>query len=44
YQTRQQAKQDIFEYIEVFYNRQRRHSTIGYQTPSDYDKAYRDVA
>ncbi|MEJ2620632.1 MAG: IS3 family transposase, partial [Candidatus Thiodiazotropha sp.] len=44
YQTRQQAKQDIFEYIEVFYNRQRRHSTIGYQTPLDYDKAYRDVA
>ena len=33
YQTRQEAKQDIFEYIEVFYNRQRRHSTIGYQTP-----------
>ena len=44
YQTRQQAKQDIFEYIEVFYNRQRRHSTIGYQTPLNYDKAYQDVA
>ena len=44
YQTRQEAKQEIFEYIEVFYNRQRRHSTIGYQTPLGYDKAYRKVA
>jgi transposase InsO family protein len=44
YQTRQKAKQEIFEYIEVFYNRQRRHSTIGYQTPLDYDNAYRNVA
>ena len=33
YQTRLEAKQEIFEYIEVFYSRQRRHSTIGYQTP-----------
>jgi transposase InsO family protein len=31
--TRAQAKAAIFEYIEVFYNRQRRHSGIGYQTP-----------
>lgn len=44
YKTREEAKQEIFEYIEVFYNRQRRHSTIGYQTPLDYDKAYRNVA
>lgn len=43
YQTRQEAKQDIFEYIEVFYNRQRRHSTIGYQTPLGYEKACRKV-
>jgi transposase InsO family protein len=27
------SKAAIFEYIEVFYNRQRRHSSIGYQTP-----------
>ena len=44
YQTRQEAKQEIFEYIEVFYNRQRRHSTIGYQTPMGYEKACRKVA
>jgi transposase InsO family protein len=44
YQNRQEAKQEIFEYIEVFYNRQRRHSTIGYQTPLGYEKQYRDVA
>lgn len=30
YQTREQAKQSIFEYVEVFYNRQRLHSTLGY--------------
>jgi transposase InsO family protein len=44
YQSRQDAKQEIFEYIEVFYNRQRRHSTIGYQTPFDYEKEIRKVA
>ena len=33
FKTRAQVKAVIFEYIEVFYNRQRRHSSIGYQTP-----------
>ncbi|MBW2152343.1 MAG: IS3 family transposase, partial [Deltaproteobacteria bacterium] len=28
----------IFEYIEVFYNRQRRHSALGYLSPSEYEK------
>jgi putative transposase len=32
FRTRAQAKAAIFEYIEVFYNRQRRHSGIGYKT------------
>lgn len=36
YQTRAEAKQDIFEYIEVFYNRQRLHSALGYKTPIEY--------
>jgi putative transposase len=27
---------DIFDYIEVFYNRQRRHSTLGYLTPVQF--------
>ncbi len=31
--TREQAMAAIFEYIEVFYNRQRRHSALGYKTP-----------
>ena len=33
YATREQAKSDIFAYIEGFYNRTRRHSSIGYKTP-----------
>lgn len=36
FKTRQQACSAIFEYIEVFYNRQRLHSTIGYLTPSEF--------
>ena len=44
YQTREEARQEIFEYIEVFYNRQRRHSTIGYQTPLGYEQECRKVA
>lgn len=44
YRTREDAKQDIFEYIEVFYNRQRRHSTIGYQAPLAYDVTYLKAA
>ena len=37
YRTRQQAVSAIFEYIEVFYNRQRRHSKRGYQSPSEFE-------
>ena len=37
YATRDDAKQDIFEYIEVFYNRKRRHSTLGYDSPAEYE-------
>jgi len=37
YVTREEARQDIFEYIEVFYNRQRRHSTLGYHSPAEYE-------
>lgn len=33
YATREQAKQSIFEYVEVFYNRQRKHSPLGYLSP-----------
>ncbi len=37
YATREDAKRDIFEYIEVFYNRKRRHSTLGYDSPAEYE-------
>jgi putative transposase len=37
YQTRDEARRDIFEYIEVFYNRQRRHSTLGYLSPVQFE-------
>jgi len=37
YLTRIQAKADIFEYIEVFYNRSRKHSALGYMNPAQYE-------
>ena len=37
YLTREQAKACVFYYIEVFYNRKRRHSALGYQSPHDYE-------
>lgn len=36
YGTREEAKRDIFDYIEGFYNRRRRHSTLGYVSPAEY--------
>ena len=38
------AQQAVFEYIEVFYNRRRRHSTIGYKTPAQQEEIYRSAA
>jgi putative transposase len=40
YKTRNEAKQSIFEYIEVFYNQQRRHSYLGYLTPDEFERQY----
>lgn len=37
YATREQARQSLFEYIEVFYNRRRLHSTLGYRSPADFE-------
>ncbi len=43
YLTREQAKKSIFEYIEVFYNRQRRHSTLNYMTPLAFEQNYQQT-
>jgi transposase InsO family protein len=40
YVTRDQARTSIFEYIETFYNRSRRHSTLEYLSPADYEAAH----
>ena len=37
YATRDEARQSIFEYIEIFYNRQRLHSALGYETPDAFE-------
>lgn len=41
YTTHAEARQDIFEYIEVWYNRQRKHSSIGYKSPVAYEEQWR---
>ncbi len=38
FKTREEAKRKIFEYIEMYYNRKRAHSTIGYLSPFEYEK------
>ena len=40
FRTRAQAAHEIFEYIEVFYNRARRHSSNDYVSPIDFEKDY----
>ncbi|MFV2005658.1 MAG: IS3 family transposase [Gammaproteobacteria bacterium] len=40
YKSIETAKAGIFEYIEIFYNRQRRHSAIDYMSPNDYEQQY----
>ncbi len=42
--TREQARQVVFEYIEVFYNRTRRHAKIGNQIPSHFAKQFYEVS
>jgi putative transposase len=38
YRSRDQARADVFDYIERFYNPQRRHSTIGYLSPMEFER------
>ena len=37
YRTRDEARADVFDYIERFYNTRRRHSTIGYLSPMEFE-------
>lgn len=39
YRTRDEAKADVFDYVERFYNPRRRHSTLGYLSPVEYEKS-----
>ena len=39
YATREEAALDLFEYIEVIYNRARVHSALGYLSPAEFEKA-----
>ena len=38
YRTRDEARADVFDYIERFYNAVRRHSTIGYVSPVEFER------
>jgi putative transposase len=38
YRSRDEARADVFDYIERFYNPKRRHSTIGYQSPVEFER------
>lgn len=40
YETREQARISIFEYVEMFYNNQRRHSTLGYVSPTEFERRF----
>jgi putative transposase len=40
FETREHARRSIFEYVEVFYNNQRRHSTLGYVSPAEFEQRY----
>ena len=39
FKTREEARTAVFEYIEVFYNRQRRHQSLDYVSPVDYERS-----
>ena len=44
YNTRKEAELDIFDYVEIFYNRTRLHSTLGYVSPAEFEEKGRKAA
>ena len=40
YATREQATASLFAYIETFYNRVRRHSSLGYVAPAEFERTH----
>jgi len=40
YTSREEAKASIFEYVEVFYNRVRRHSSLGFLSPEEFERSH----
>ena len=43
YSTREEARRKIFEYLFVFYNNKRRHSYLGYKTPTEFEQQFGDT-
>ena len=43
YRTRLEARLSVFEYVEMFYNRQRRHSSLGYRSPQQYERLLNEI-
>jgi len=44
YVTREEVRADVFDYIEMFYNPRRRHSTLGQISPVEFEKCYAVLA
>ncbi|CAN5555542.1 hypothetical protein BH09GEM1_BH09GEM1_23560 [soil metagenome] len=42
--TKEDARRAIFRYIEMWYNRKRRHSTLGYVSPTEYEEQLEEAA
>ena len=40
YETHEDGEKDIFKYVEVFYNRKRRHASLGYVSPAVYEEMH----
>ena len=43
YVTRDEARADVFDYIERFYNSRRRHSTLGQVSPDQFEQTWRNL-